>query len=211
MCAAERKRNGPAVLNPEALRGDPDERLLPQELETVQARVVGQERQLQRAGGDLLGEFGRALADHRHLDQRMAAIEAREDLGEERFRVVVRDAEPDGASQPLSRQRCDGAGLDLDYAAGEVDQALSLGGQPRPAPLLDEQGAAKLLLEPADMHRNRRLGLVHPLGRLGERAGVDDGEERTQLVGVEHVDPSEIVIDHYINIRWTDQWLGVMF
>ena len=67
-----------------------------------------------------------------------------------------------------------------------VDQALALGGEPRAAPLLDEQGAAELLLEPADMHRDGRLGLVHALGRLGERAGIDDGEERAQLVGVEH-------------------------
>ena len=58
--------------------------------------------------------------------------------------------------------------------------------QPRAAALLDEQRAAELLFKAANVHRNRRLGLVDPLGRAGERAEIDDGEEGAELVGVEH-------------------------
>ena len=116
----------------------------------------------------------------------MAAIEAGENFGQEGFGVVVRNAEPRGAPQALARQRRDRARLDLDDAAGEFDQPLALFGQPRAAPVLDEQSAAQLLLEPADMHRDGRLRLVHPFRRLGERAGIDDGEEGAKLVGVEH-------------------------
>ena len=127
-------------------------------------------------------------------------ISARNDLG-----VVVRDAEPDRAAQALARQSRHGAGLGLDDPAGEIDQALALGGQPRAAALFDEQGAAELLLEPADMHRHGGLGLVDALCGLGERARIDDGEERAQLVGVEHGNSSDSLIDNFNNIRWTDQ------
>ena len=116
----------------------------------------------------------------------MAAIEAGEDVGQERFGVVVGNAKPSGALEALARQRGKRPRLDLDDAAGEFDQPLALIGEPRAASLLDEQGAAQLFLETADVHRDGGLGLVHSLGRLGERAGVDDGEKGAQLVGVEH-------------------------
>ena len=116
----------------------------------------------------------------------MTAIEAGENVRQEGFGVVVRNAEPGRAPEALARQRRDRARLDLDHAPREIDQPLAFLGQPRAAPVLDEQSAAQLLLEPADMHRDGRLGLVHPLRRLGERAGIDDGEKGAKLVGVEH-------------------------
>ena len=100
----------------------------------------------------------------------MLATEAAEDVGEIGLRIVVGNAEPHRAAQALARQGGDGAGFDLHDAAGEVDQALALGRQPRAPALLDEQGAAELLLEPAHVHRHGRLGLVNPLGGLGEGA-----------------------------------------
>ena len=78
----------------------------------------------------------------------MTAIEAGEDFGEEQFGVVVRNAEPGRAPQALARERGHRAGLDLDDAAGEFDQPLALIRQPRAAPVLDEQRAAQLLLQP---------------------------------------------------------------
>ena len=184
--AAERERDRRSLLHLESLGGDPDQGLLAQKFEPLQALVVGDQREIERACGDLRSKVGRRLANDRDLDQRMTAIEARQDVGQERFRVVVRNAEPSRAPQALARQRGERARLDLDNAAGEFDQLLALFGQPRAASLLDEQGAAQLLLEPADMHRDGGLGLVHPLGRFGERAGIDDGEKRAKLVGVEH-------------------------
>ena len=116
----------------------------------------------------------------------MAAIEPRQNFGQEQLGVVVGNPEPDGAPEALARQRRHRAGLDLDNTAGEFDQSLALVGQAGAATLLDEQGAAQLLLQPADVHRDGGLGLVHPFRRPGERAGIDDGEERAKLVGVEH-------------------------
>ena len=88
--------------------------------------------------------------------------------------------------RPLRDRAATAPGLDLHDAAGEIDQALALGREPHPPALFHKQGAAELLLEPADVHRDSRLRLVHPLRGLRERAGVDDGEKGAQLVGVEH-------------------------
>ena len=109
--------------------------------------MVGDQRQIERACGDLRGKVRRRLANDRDLDQRMTAIEARQDVGQERFGVVVWNAEPSGAPQALARQRGERARFDLDDAAGEFDQLLALFRQPRAASLLDEQGAAQLLLQ----------------------------------------------------------------
>jgi hypothetical protein len=45
---------------------------------------------------------------------------------------------------------------------------------------------AQLLLEPADMHRDSRLGFVHPLCGTGETACVDNGDEGAQLIRIKH-------------------------
>src|SRR5271165_1238132 len=136
----------------------------------------------------------------------MAPIEPGENLGQERLGVIVRNSEPGRASEAFARQRRQRPGLDLDDAPREFNQSLALGGEPRPAPVLDEQGAAQLLLQSADVHRNGRLSLMHTLRCLGERAHIDDGEERTKLVGVEHGNLSGIAMSYSTNIRWTDQW-----
>ena len=171
----------------------------------MQARVTGHQRELERAGRNLRREFGRAFAGHRHLDQGVAPIEPGENFGEERFGVVVRDTESRGAPEAPAGERGDRARLDLDDLPRIVDQAFALGGELRTAPVFDEQGATELLLEPADMHGDGGLRLVDPLRRLGERAAIDDGEEGTKLVGVEHGNLSEISISYSTNIRWTDQ------
>jgi hypothetical protein len=54
--------------------------------------------------------------------------------------------------------------------------------------MFHEKHAAKLLFEATDMHGNRRLRLVHAFGGAGERAGIDNGEEGAELVGIEHDD-----------------------
>ena len=94
--AAQRKRDRRSLLQSGTARRRPDQRLLAQQFEALRVPVVVRDqRQFKRAGGDLRREFGRRFADDRDLDQRMAAIEARENLGQERFGVVVRNPEPD--------------------------------------------------------------------------------------------------------------------
>ena len=167
--------------------------------------MVGDQRDFDCAGVNLRGEFDRILADDGDLDQRMAAIEERENVGEKRLGVVVGNAQPHRALEALARKRRHRPGLDLHHAAREFDQALAFAGQPRCASLFDEQRAAELFLEAANVHGDRRLRLVDPLAGAGERAGVDDGEKGAELVGVEHVNRSVFVIYHSTNIRWTDQ------
>ena len=167
-------------------RGRPDQRLFAQELEAVQAGMVRHQRKLERACRNLRGELLRGFAGRRHLDQRVAPVEPGKNLGKEGFGVVVGNAEPDGSPQALSRQRGHRARFDLDNTPREVDQPLALRRQSGASTLLDEQRAAELILETADMHRDGGLRLVHALRGLGERAGIDDGEEGAQLIGVEH-------------------------
>ena len=118
----------------------------------------------------------------------MTLAKARQNLGEEEFGIIVGYAEPDAAAQSLARQRGERARLDLHHAPGEIDQLLAFFREAGAAPLFDEKRAAELLFEPAHMHRHRRLRLVHAFGGAGEGAGVDDGEEGAELVGVEHDD-----------------------
>jgi uncharacterized protein YjiS (DUF1127 family) len=41
--------------------------------------------------------------------------------------------------------------------------------------------------------------------RPESRQGIEDGDERSRLVGADHGDPSLFVMDYLTNIRWTDQ------
>ncbi len=83
--------------------------------------MIGDQRQFDRLGLDLGGELGRILADDRDFDQRVAAVEQRQDVGEERLGVVVRNAEPDRAVEALARNRRHRPGLDLDHPPREFD------------------------------------------------------------------------------------------
>jgi len=78
---------------------------------------------------------------------------------------------------------------------------------PRAAPLLDEQRPVEPLLEAPHVHGDGALGLVHPVGGAREAAGVHDGQEGAELVGVEH-DRCRFAMDRMRNIRWTYQWFG---
>ena len=189
----------------EAFGGDPDERLLADQFETLQTLVIRHQGDIDRAGVNLRAEFDRIFAIDRDLDQRVAAVERRENVGQKGLGVIVGNAQPHRAPEAFARKRGHRPGLDLHHATREFDQALALVRQLRRAALFDEQRAAELLLEPADMHGNSRLGLVDALAGAGERAGVDDGEKGAQLVGVEHGNRSDFVMDYSTNIRWTDQ------
>ena len=100
--------------------------------------MVGDQREIERACGDLRSKVGGRLANDGDLDERVTAVEARQDVGQEGFRVIVRNAEPSCAPQALARQRGERARLDLDNAAGELDQLFPLVSQPGAAALLHE-------------------------------------------------------------------------
>ena len=87
----------------ESLRGRPAQRLLADQFEPRQALMIGDQREFERAGVHERGEFDRILADDRDLRPADGVIEAGQDVGEERLGVVVGDAEPHRALEPLAR------------------------------------------------------------------------------------------------------------
>ena len=137
----------------------------------------------------------------------MVMVEPGEDVGEKGLGIVVGNAETDGAPQAFSRQSRNRGRLGLHDPSGIFDQFLALARQFDAAPLLYEQRASQLLFQPANVHRDRRLRLVHPLGGAREGAEVHNGEEGAELVGVEHGNQSHLLIGFSTNIRWTDQYL----
>jgi hypothetical protein len=66
---------------------------------------------------------------------------------------------------------------------GVVQDRLPLGGEIKPAPLMDENGLAGKLLEALQLKRDRRLGSAQHLCGLGDAPGLD---HRNQ--GAEHPD-----------------------
>src|SRR4029077_13485802 len=72
-----------------------------------------------------------------------------------------------------------------DDAPRIVEQALAVLGELGGAAVARKDRAVEPLLQPLHLHRHRRLGLVHDLGRFGEAAGLGDGNESAQLIDVD--------------------------
>ena len=68
---------------------------------------------------------------------------------------------------------------------------------------------AEPLLEPLDLHRHRRLRLVHPPRRLGETAAIGNGAKALQLVEIEghghRISPSLDLMIGMKSICWTNE------
>ena len=125
------------------------------------------------------------LADHGQLDARIGAREARHDLRQIAVGVIVRHAQPHAAGQFGVGERGQRLDVELDDAAGVIEQALPVLGELGGAAVAREDRPLQPLLQPLHLHRHRRLGLVHHLGGLGEAAGLGDGDEGAQLVDVD--------------------------
>ena len=183
----------------------PHERLLAHDLDAVECSAVGDERDIQFVAANSLGEPLRTFADDRHLHERVLARKTFHDRRHEHFGVVVRNAEPHLAGEPLLAHMHHGLGFDAQHLARELDQPLAVSGEFDAAAALHEQRPAELLFETADVHGHRRLGFVDALSGTGEGTGVDDGHKGAELVGIEHGNSSPNAMDDIRNIRWTDQ------
>ncbi len=148
------------------------------------ARIVGDKRDIELALVHALGKVHRRLADDVELDVRMRLGKAADDLGHVAVGIVVGRADAQHTLQPVVVKSGDRFIVEADDAPGVIEQLLALDRQPVAAAILDEELLADALFEAAHLHGDGRLSLVDLVGRLGEAAGIDDGDESLQLVEI---------------------------
>ena len=127
----------------------------------------------------------RRLADHGQLDAGIDAREARHDFRQIAVGIIVGHAQPHAAGQFGVGEGGERLDVELDDAARVIEQALAVLGELRRAAVAREDRPLEPLFQTLHLHRHRRLRLVHHLGRLGEAAGLGDGDEGAQLVDVD--------------------------
>ena len=126
---AEREPQRLAGHDVEARMRHPHQRLLAHDLDVVDRRAVGDQRDIELVAANALGERERAFADDRHLDERMLARKPFHDRRHEHFGVVVRNAEPHLAGEPLLADMHHRLGFDPQHLARELDQPLAVAGE----------------------------------------------------------------------------------
>ena len=146
---------------------------------------MGDDAEIDLAGTGELHQVERRLADDRDLDPRIGAREAGEHLGKEALGIVVGSPELDASRELGLVEGGDGLFGQANHAAGIAEEALTVLGEPGGAAVAGEDRLADPLLQPAHLHRHRRLGLEHDLRGAGEAAGLGDGNEGPELVEVE--------------------------
>ncbi len=190
-------------------RADPQQRLAPHHFRLAAHIVVRHQRQVEIAALDVLDQPRRRLADDGQFDARVGAREARHDLGQEAVGIVVRRADADGAFEPLVVEGGERFAVEVEQPPCVGEQLVAFLRQPVAAPLLLEQRLADPLLQPAHLHRHRRLGAVHLFGCPREAAGIGNRDEGLQLIEIERrfhrYNPSLMLMLRIRNIRWINQ------
>ena len=190
-------------------RGDPQQRLAPHHFRLAARVVVRHQRQVEIAALDMLDQPRRRLADDGQFDARIGAREARHDLGQEAVGIVVGRADADRAFEPPVVEGGQRLAVEIEQPPRVGEQLVAFLGQPVGAPVLFEQRLADPLLQPAHLHRHRRLGAVHLFGRPGEAAGIGNRDEGLQLIEIERrfhrSNPSLVLMLKIRNIRWINQ------
>ena len=148
---------------------------------------MGDDRQIKVARGHPLHQVRRGFAHHRNLGLRVRARESGQDLRQVAVGIVIRHAQPDPALEVGIAEAGDAFEVQPDDAARIIEDALTILGQSGVAAVALEQRPADPLLKPLDLHRHRRLRLVHHIRRLGERARIDNRDEGAKLVGIQNV------------------------
>ena len=182
----ERQRHALLEMSRMAVRCHPEQPLAAECFRRALAFAIGDDGEIDLVGVDALEQIDGRFADHRQLDRRIAAREARHDLGQITVGIIVGHAQPHAAGQfgvGKRRQRLD---VELHDSPRVIEQALAVLGELRGAPVAREDRTLETLLQPLHLHRDGGLGLVHDLGGFREAAGLGDGDEGAQLVDVEH-------------------------
>ena len=183
--APERQRQRLLQMGRVPVRRHPQQPLAAEHLRRARRAAVGDDRQIELVGVDVLDQLDRRLARHGQLDAGIGAREPRHDLRQIAVGVIVGQAEPHPAGQSLVVEGGERLDVELDDAARVIEQPVAILGELGGAAVAGEDRLAEPLLQPLHLHRHRRLGLVHDLGGLGEAAGLHDRDEGPKLVDVD--------------------------
>ena len=132
-----------------------------------------------------LEQIDRRLAQHRQFDTGIGARKARHDFRQIAVGIIVRHAEPHAPGKLGPGKRGERFEIELHDPPRVIEQPLAVFGQLRGAAVARENRLVEPLLQPLHLHRNRGLGLVHDLRRLGEAAGFGNGDEGAELVDID--------------------------
>ncbi len=146
-------------------------------------RQLRQQRDVERAGAEVVGEVGAETLANRQLDRRVRAVEAAQQRQQVERAGRLRDADREAAGEQAGQLLQLGAGgVQLrQHAAGAGDERLAGAGQRDAAGRPLDQRRPQLPLELADLLRQRRLRDVAAQRGAREVALVGERDEVAQL------------------------------
>ena len=116
----------------------------------------------------------------------MLLDELAQELGQARCDEILRDAEPQPAAEARAGEIAAGAVGGVEDGLGKPGHRLSVGGQAHRVGVAHEETPASGGLELPDMLADGGLLQAETAPRLGEVAGLRDGEEAFQMGRLEH-------------------------
>ena len=169
------------------------------------------EGQVDLAGGDLGHQLVRARLHHREVDAGVAGMELDQGGGEHARDEARRG--PDGEMAPRharQRPRLGPGRLDVGQdPLHERQQRAAVGGEGDPAlaRAAVEEDHPELVLEQADLARQRGLGQVQPVGGPGEALLLGDRQGVGQLVQLHDSELIALIFMLFMSLtcRWGDR------
>ncbi len=172
--------------------GDPEHPLGAEQLAIFVIGALGEDDQVVLALVHPLEQFLGGLTAYIDDDLGMGALEAGEDHRQQPHGIVVGETEADGALEIAVGEQVHDLGIDPEHAPGPGVDGLAMAGQRHRARVARQKRVAKPFLEALDLHRHRRLRLVHPPRGFGEAAAIGNGAEALQLIEIERNGHAEL-------------------
>ena len=167
------------------LAGHPDQLLAPHHLAARKIVHAGDERDVDIAALDQAHQRRRERAIELDLDARKGFSEHAEDLRQHEGRIEVGRAEHDLTLDLLRRQLRNQFVMQPQDGFGVGENRGAVLAQRQPAPGMLEQLLAGELLQPLQLQGDRRLGAAQPSRGLGDAAGLDHRDQRTEHADIE--------------------------
>lgn len=165
--------------------GDPDQLFRPDQFQFCHSAAAGDEREVDQPVRQLAFDSDAVVADEIDLNTSMGLGEAPEDLGQQDVGVVIGRADADDSRQIGLPDAAHGLVAQRQDAPGIVEQNLAFARQLDLALAPVEDFLAKRLLQPPDLHADRRLGPMQPVAGAGEALRLDDRDEGLEQFGID--------------------------